>query len=259
MGTPDDALFVPDGPRFVPTELTRSPWGPHSQHGGAPAALLARAFEHHDHDAATRLVRMTVELVKPVPLEPLDVEVRTVRPGTRVQLLEASLRAGDVEVARAVGLRLHRADIDVPTDDSPPPPPPETGIRERADWPYRAFHTDGMELRFVAGTFMEPGPATAWFRLLVPVVAGEEPSPFVRAAAAADFSNGISQVVAMDRVSFINPDLTVHVYRPPEGEWVCVEARSFLDPGGAGVAESALYDRRGRIGRATQSLLLAPR
>lgn len=252
------SLFVPDGAAFVPTDLASSPWGPDSLHGGAPAALLARAFERHEPDEATRLVRMTLELLRPVPLAPLTVDVRTTRPGKRVQLMEGRLLAGDTEACRAVALRLHDTRLDLPpvVDVGERPPPPERGLKFESRWPWRAFHTDGMELRFVAGTFMEPGPATAWFRLRQPVVAGEEPTPFMRAAAAADFGNGLSQLLSMDDWLFINPDLTITVFRPPEGEWVCLDARTYLDPSGAGLAESALFDVRGRIGRSTQSLLL---
>lgn len=259
-----EALFVPDGDRYVPTPLGASPWGPDSLHGGAPAALLARALEHHERDDAQpmQLVRMTVEILRPVPLAPLRVETETRRPGRRVQLVEARVHAGDVEVTRATGLRLHAVDLPLPevaVDAEPPPPPPASGRPTAVEWPYTAFHTDGMEIRTVAGDFMSPGPSTAWFRLRVPVVAGEPDSGFMRAAAAADFSNGISQVLPMDAWTFINPDLAVTLSRPPVGEWVCLDATSHLAGTGAGFAESALYDARGRVGRATQSLLLTRR
>jgi hypothetical protein len=255
----DEALFVPDGGGFVPTELGASPWGPDSLHGGAPAALLARAVERHDGGDVMQVGRMTIEILRPVPIAPLRVETVTVRPGRRVQLVESRLYAGDVEVTRATALRLHVVDLPLPDtaiDRETPPAPPETGRLQKVEWGWRAFHTDGMEIRAVEGAFMTPGPSTAWFRLRVPVVAGEEVSPVMRVAAAADFGNGISQVLPMEGWSFVNPDLTFTLSRPPEGEWVCLAATSHLAGAGAGFAESALYDGRGRIGRATQSLLL---
>jgi len=255
-----DALFVPDGDVYVPTELGASPWGPDSLHGGAPAALLTRAVERHEPDTVERqLVRMTIEILRPVPIAPLRVETRTIRPGRRVQLVESSLYAGDVEVTRATGLRLHVVDLPLPdaaVDPEPTPPPPDRGRPFDVEWGWRAFHLDGMELRMVAGDFREPGPCTAWFRLRVPVVAGEEPTPMMRVAAAADFGNGLSQVLPMEGWLYINPDLTFTVSRPPTGEWVCLAASTHLAGAGAGFAESALYDERGRMGRAVQSLLL---
>lgn len=255
-----DALFVPDGDRFVPTELGTSPWSSDSLHGGAPAALLARAIERHEAgDTAMQLVRLSLEILRPVPMAPLRIETRTVRPGRRVQLLEARLYADDVEVTRATGLRLHAVDLPLPdtaVDAERPPSPPDTGRPFTVEWGWRAFHTHGMELRIVEGDFAEPGPSTAWFRLQQPVVAGEEPTPVMRAAAAADFGNGLSQVLPMQGWLFINPDLTMTLSRPPVGEWVCLAASTHLADAGAGFAESALYDERGRIGRAVQSLLL---
>ena len=116
------------------------------------------------------------------------------------------------------------------------------------------FSPDAMEIRFVAGTFMARGPATAWFRLRVPVVAGEPVTALQRLAAAGDFGNGISAPVSWDDYVFINPDLTLSVERVPEGEWIALESTTRIAAGGIGVSESVLYDERGRIGRAVQSL-----
>jgi hypothetical protein len=120
------------------------------------------------------------------------------------------------------------------------------------------FAPDAIEIRFVAGGF-GGGPATAWFRLRRPLVDGEQPSPLQRLAAAGDFGNGISAVLSWDEYVFINPDLTLYVERQPEGNWICLESRTTLAPGGTGTAESVLWDEHGRIGRASQALLVARR
>jgi hypothetical protein len=120
-----------------------------------------------------------------------------------------------------------------------------------------AFHSDGVEHRFVAGSFERPGPATDWIRLRVPVVAGEDILPVSRVAAAADFGNGVSWVLPREAgYVFINPDLTVYLHRRPAGEWICLEAVTYAQPDGVGMAESRLWDERGPIGRSIQSLLL---
>jgi hypothetical protein len=121
------------------------------------------------------------------------------------------------------------------------------------------FGADAMEIRFVAGGFNEPGPATAWFRLKVPLVGSEEPSPLQRLAAAGDFGNGISASLPWDRWIFINPDLTLNVERLPQGDWICLDSTTRIAAGGVGLAESVLYDQRGRVGRALQALLVARR
>ena len=261
------SLFEPAAAdAWLPTEWSRSPWGAESLHGGAPSAWLARELEQTDNDGgAMRLARMTVELVRPVPVAPLHVTARLVRPGKRVQLLEAELHAGESQVARAVGLRIARASLELPEGsvlEEEPPAPPDSAERltmptER--WGWTGLHNGGMDIRVVEGSFFDPGPAAAWFRLCHSVVPGEEPSPFQRAAAAGDFGNGLSQMFGMASWMFINPDLTVSVFREPVGEWVALRSRTYLDANGSGLAESELYDSQGRIGRATQSLLVMPR
>lgn len=107
------------------------------------------------------------------------------------------------------------------------------------------------------GSFEEPGPATAWIRLRVPLVAGEAISPLCRVATAADFGNGISWVLnRRDGYRFINPDLTIYLHRHPAGEWVGLESVTLPEPFGVGMAESRLYDERGPLGRSVQSLLI---
>jgi hypothetical protein len=121
------------------------------------------------------------------------------------------------------------------------------------------FPGDGIEIRFVAGRFLEPGPTTAWFRLRVPLVAGEEPSGLQRLAAAADFPNGIATELSWTEYIFINPDLTLYVERRPVGDWICLDARMRVLDGGVGFSEAVLYDLEGRVGRSLQSLYVAPR
>ncbi len=258
-----NALFEPDGARFVATELARGPWSPEALHGGPPAALLARCAERVAGDDGMMVTRLTVELLRPVPVAPLSVETRMLRPGRKVQLVGASLHAGDTEVARATALRIRTTGLPV-ADDMPrpaPPPGPDTvgpstspGI---ALQDYPAFHNRGVEHRFVAGAFDLAGPATDWIRLRVPLVAGEETSPLARVAAAADFGNGISWILPRGGGwQFINPDLTIALHRHPAGEWVCLEAVTFLESHGVGQSESVLWDERDRLGRSMQCLLL---
>lgn len=258
-----EAIFSRAAERFVPGELARGPWSPDAQHGGAPAALLARCVEQTDGGAAMHVARLTIELLRPVPLAPLQVRTRVIRPGRKVQLVEAALWHGESEVARCTALRLRRVAVPMPADVEPlaPPPGPDSGSASLAPWSGvasgRAFHSDAVEHRFVVGGFAAPGPAVDWIRLRVPLVAGEAVSPLCRVAAAADFGNGISWVLnRVDGYRFINPDLTIYLHRYPVGEWVCLEAVTRPEAIGVGMAESRLYDTQGPIGRAVQSLLI---
>ncbi len=220
-----------------------------------------------------RLARVTIELVRPVPTRPLLVDATVLRPGRKVSLVEASLRTADddVVVAMARGLRIRSTEpgsVDLDdagpsgpaghgVDDESPALPPEPSDVSLAMVDYAGFHNTGTEHRFVRGGFFEPGPVFDWIRLAMPVVAGEVPSPWQRAAAAADFANGIGSSVAFDGSSlFINPDLTVHLWREPVGEWVGMESVMRTSSTGIGLSDSAMWDQQGRIGRGNQSLLL---
>ncbi len=263
------SVFVRDGDRFRPTELARGPWDPRALHGGAPAALIVHALESCEPAAALRLARVTYEFLRPVPLEPLTVHAEVVRPGRRVMLLEASIRdPAGTEVVRARALRVRPSELGEPPVEAgervqggavPFPGPSEGRVSDfpRARSPM--FATDAMEIRFVEGNFLEMGSATAWFRLRRPLIGGESATPLQLLAAAGDFGNGIASVLSWEAHVFINPDLTLVIEREPRGEWVALQSRMRVSPGAVAVAESVLWDERGRLGAATQTLLVSRR
>jgi len=247
--------------RFVATKVSRGPWDDGAQHGGAPAALLMRAFEQLPSEDGLAVARVTYELLRPAPVGAVEIRTEVARAGRRVQLLEGTMVADGVEVVRARALRVRRAQPGDggATDGAAPPPGPEHGDPLELTLPYRPmFVADAVEIRFVSGNWGH-GPCTAWFRLSRPLVAGETPTPLQHLAAAGDFGNGISAELSWNEYLYINPDLTLYIEREPVGEWICLDSETRIAAGGIGVAESVLYDERGRVGRATQALLVAPR
>ncbi len=255
-----DAVFARAGERVRASELARGPWDRGAQHGGAPAALLIGELERFDPAPELALARVTYEFVRPVPIGELEVRIELVRPGRRVRLLEAALTAAGVEVVRARALQVRPAEVDaVSGEGEPAPPGPEQGHESVLPAPYRPmFSPDAVEIRFVSGSF-GGGPCMAWFRLRVPLVAGEQPSPLQRLAAAADFGNGISSTLSWNEYLFLNPDLTLYVEREPQGEWICLRSQTRIVAGAGAIAESELFDERGRVGHATQALLVMRR
>jgi hypothetical protein len=252
------AFYEQDGDLLVPSELTRGPWDPDAQHAGPPAALLGRAVERCQPRDGMQVGRITFEILGPVPLAPLETRARIVRPGRSVELLEASLSGPEGEVMRASAWRVRAGEVGVSPESDPAPPGPDHGETREFFSTRRdvGYHT-AMEWLFVRGAFLELGPATVWMRMRVPLVAGEEPSPLQRVLVAADSGNGVSAALDYDRFLFINTDLSVHLLRMPAGEWVCLDARTHVD--GIGLTDTALWDVRGRIGRAAQTLLVRPR
>lgn len=251
-GDSTGSLYHFDGRFYHPQPVTTGPWNPDAQHGGPVAALLAGALEAGGGSA---LVRMTVELLRPVPLRALSVERRVVKSGRTVTLIDATISAGGVEVATARGLNLRRSDLAMPpksTSFSPPIPSPQpahAGAR-------RTAFAAAVEMRFVEGSWDEMGPATLWTRLRVPVVDHEPVTAMQRAAAAADFANGISRVVDFETHSFINADLTVAISRSPQDDWIGFEMASHVSGQGTGHAESRIFDTAGTLGRSIQSLIV---
>jgi Thioesterase-like superfamily len=252
-----EAFFEQDGDLLVPSELTRGPWDPGAQHAGPPSALVARAIERFEPRPGMRVGRITLEILRPVPLEPLSLGVELVRPGRSVELLEATLSGPGGELIRARAWRLQASELRL-DEHEPAPPGPETAAEGEffATGEEVGYHT-AMEYRFVSGGFVEQGPAIVWMRPRVPLVAGEETSPLERVFIAADSGNGVSAALDWRSTIFINTDLTVHLLREPVGEWVCLDAVTHVD--GLGMADSALYDERGRVGRAVQTLLVRSR
>jgi Acyl-CoA thioesterase C-terminal domain/Acyl-CoA thioesterase N-terminal domain len=257
------AFYEKRGDELVATELTRGPWDPGAQHAGPPSALLGRELERLEEAEDFQVGRVTVEILRPVPIGPLRVEARILRPGRRVQLVEASLSNDDGDLMRAAAWRLRTSEVVLPDgaigeDDPPADPESEVDFEFFPTGQEVGYHT-AMEGHAVRGSFLEPGPATMWMRMRHPLLAGEEPTPLQRTLIAADVGNGISAVLDWRRYLFINVELTIHLERMPEGEWVCVDAVTRAQPSGIGTAESQLFDRRGRIGRAAQSLLISAR
>lgn len=273
------SLFSPLGDGIVrATELARGPWDPGALHGGPVAALAARALEaalgigdgtgdDADDDRPFVPSRLTVELERPVGLDPLHLTTAVTRPGRSVRSAELSVVDDDGRRLVRATLTVIRGRPDTPLDlsgavlpDDPPPPPPSgASPTPWVTYDGPAFHLHAVTHEFVDGGFLDLGPAVDWISLRVPVVPGEEPSPLQRVAAAADFGNGISAAVPHAGFTFINPDITVTLVRPPEGAAIGVAATTRVDPAGIGLTETALWDRRGRVGAAIQTLVVAAR
>ena len=254
-----DAFYELDEDAFVPSELTRGPWDPNAQHAGPPAALLGRAVESQ----GMFIGRITIEVLRPIPLAPLRVASEVVRPGRNVELVEAVMTEAGTRadaVARALAWRLRIDGGVAALPDDPPPPGPETGS-EQPFFPTGhevGYHT-AMDYRFVEGSFTEAGPARVWMRMRQPLVAGEPTSPLTRVLVAADSGNGVSAALDYRRHVFINTELTVHLVREPVAEWVHLDAITHVGPNGVGLSETSLHDEAGRLGRAAQTLLVRRR
>jgi hypothetical protein len=252
---------------YQSTPLANAGWYEEGQHGGAFSALVVGHIERHVPTLSEMEVnRATVEIFRVIPLVDLRIETQIVREGKRIQNVDAQVYDPDDTLLSVASVqRLRIDDLPLPEDAAPPtldlPGPDEIGDSVGDAWGVGTagkvmFHRHAMEIREIFGGFEVKGPGAVWMRLRKPIVAGEETTPLQRAVATADFCNGISRGLDYDQWVFMNPDLTVHTSRYPEGEWVALSAESAYENLGRGIATGTLWDTKGLIGRSTQSLYI---
>ncbi len=258
-------LFVPAGDGFAAAQITRGPWDERMMHGGPPAALLARAIERTGPGSELAVTRLTIEFLGGVPVGPVEVATSLAKPGRRFQIVDAALDADGRRACLARAVRLRRADMpdaaapaSVASSAALPPPAGGERLPPFNDLDRELFYPDATEIRRVAG---EPGSGNvaAWIRLRGDLLPGEPPSPLARAVAAADFANGLSRVLPLGDWLFVNTELTVHLHRHPDGEWIGLDARTVTDTTGIGLSTGVLHDLRGQFGVCAQALFVEPR
>ncbi|HYI45795.1 MAG TPA: thioesterase family protein [Actinomycetota bacterium] len=255
-----DAFFVrEDENTFVSTDHTRGPWNPDAQHAGPTSALIGRAIELVGGRNDVQVARVTYEILRPIPVEPVTVTAEVIRPGQKVELIEATLSASGKEIIRARAWRIRTTELDLEVYEPKVDPPPGRDLGRREESFGDVGYLKAMETLFVEGSFLEVGPACAWFRMRHPLVEGEETSPLCRVLIAADSGNGISASLDWSKWLFINPDLSVYLHRLPRSEWICMAATTWAEQKGIGLAASTIFDEQGHIGGGMQSLYVGPR
>lgn len=251
--------------RFQPTEHTVGPWTAQMQHLSPPTALLTRAVQRCAPRAGTRIARLTVEVLGPVPPTALTVRSRVVRPGRQVELVAAELSALAADgtervVATAAAWRLATADTSAVAADLGArlaPVPDERAWTRAQGWV--PGYVDAIEWRWLTGDLAEPGPGQVWARPRLPLVDGEVPDVLQRFLAVVDSANGVGAPLSVSEWTFLNTDLTVHLHRDPVGEWVGIDAATSIGPDGIGSCTAVLHDELGPVGRCAQILLVRPR
>ena len=256
-----DGIFRVDGNRVTTSPYAAGPWDPTMQHGSPPAALVAWAAEAIATPVPMRIARVTVDLMRPVPVAPLTIETEILREGRKIQLCAIRLRAAGVIVVAATVLKIKMQANELPPEATIEPvtlPGPAQSREDPANFSSSPFVT-GMSLRAARGRFGVPGPGAIWYRVDRPIVEGFAVSQAMRAMVAADFCNGTAAVLDFRHWTFLNADLTVNFAREPVGEWILLDAESWIGPDGAGLAMARLADERGCFGRAVQSLVIERR
>jgi hypothetical protein len=256
-----DAIFRVDGNRAVTSPDAAGPWDARMQHGSAPPSLVVWAAEAIPTSVPMQIARVTIDLMRPVPVAPLTIETDVLREGRKIQLCAIKLLADGVVVVGATVLKIKTQALALPSEVADLPvelPGPDQSIVEPANFAGSPF-VKCISMRAARGRFGVPGPGAIWFRVDQPLVEGSPVSQAMRAVVAADFSNGTSAALDFQQWTFINADLTVNLARQPVGEWILVDAESWIGPDGAGLAMARLADQGGYFGRAIQSLVIEKR
>jgi hypothetical protein len=256
-----EAVFRVDGDRVTVSPHAAGPWDPTMQHGSAPASLVVWAAEAIPTPVPMRIARVTIDLMRPVPIKPLTLETEILREGRKIQLCAVRLRADGVLVVAATVLKVRLQREVLPGDIAGLPvelPGPDASPEDPAQFSNSPFVT-GMQLRAARGKFGVPGPGAIWYRIVRPLIEGAAVSQALRAVVAADFCNGTSAALDFRHWVFLNADITVSMAREPVGEWILLDAESWIGPDGAGLAMARLADTTGYFGRAVQSLVIEKR
>ncbi|QHO75795.1 hypothetical protein ACH79_27475 [Bradyrhizobium sp. CCBAU 051011] len=250
------AIFKPEGPLFRATEHAGGPWSPDMLQGSATTALMTREVERLAKASGFAVRRLTFDLWRPAGLRAFGLETEMLRDGRKAKTMQVRLLDGDVEIGRCTAL------LTVQGGESPADPfskdagdaAPETGKQPPSFAQKWSRYFQNVSVRLIEGALEKPGPAAAWMRLDVPMVEGETNTPLLQAVQAADFASGVGQIVDMREWTFINPEISLYFFRPPEGEWILIRSRTRAGADGAGLTMASLSDRKGPFAEVLQAM-----
>lgn len=248
------AIFVAgDGiGKWQPGLLAQGPFS--GLQGGAVAGLLVGEIEALAADNSWgEALSATAWFLRPTPLVPLRTEVRIIQKGRRLSVVDNTLWAEGTEVpcatVRVTLVQPHPIDIPSLAQVQESPTDPDSYPRVHRPAPHGGpWFMEAMEAR--------QGDGVWWFKLRDEVVVGA--GPLARIMGPADWAHGLTRPVSLG-IADPNPNLTVQLLRPPEGEWVGVEPQTRWRPEhGSGMGGGLLRDAGGVIGMVSMSVALTP-
>jgi len=252
---PIGTLFIEKNNGFLATDYSVGPWSKIHQHGSPATMLIGKVLQRTSKLA---LARLTIEILRPIPVGLISIETERLRPGRFVEIWGAKLYCNKKEIIRASGLFLKPDNVqfDAPANDLtnivlPQDSQPIPFIYSKPGVNF----ANSVEMRIAHGKFMS-GHAAVWIRPLVTLIEGQPLSALDRLLLVADCGNGIGGFLDIEKYSFINPDLTVYINRLPNSDWVGIDSKSFGQKNGIGLSDSIIFDEQGFIARANQSIII---
>lgn len=250
-----------DRSRFLPTELTSGAWSTSEQHISPMNGLIAHEVERFCAERGPdglALSRVGVDILGVLTMDPFDVDVRVVRPGRTIELLEAVVtQNGRIAVTARIWRAIEQDTTAVRGGEAPPQPGPETAKPTDLGGIWPGGYIRSVEARPVGR--VEPGRAMTWITTHAELVDGERASDLARIVGLVDTANGLSVRESPDVWLFPNLDLTMHFLREPTGGWLGLDTTVVFGPTGLGVTSSLLHDTAGHVGYAAATLTIRPR
>ena len=206
------------------------------------------------------IARLTIEILGPVPIGTCEVTVERVRGGKRIELLRAQYASGGKAFMTAHAWRTERVSGVAPRIAHPfeVPPMPDKATEGYFQGIEYFPYGDALEWRFAEGGFDHAGVATVWARPRIPLIEGREITGLESLILMIDSANGVSSELDIREWSFVPVDLSVGIYRLPQGPWVGMSARSVVEPNGIGQTMAKAFDREGALGHSMQTLFVRP-
>ena len=246
-----DPIFARDGERWQPGAEAGGPFG--GLHGGAVSGLIVAEMEREARERHCGLaLGASVLLLRPAPMAPLTTRTDVLRQGDRAAVIETTLLAEEKLIAKGTASFVTA----VPAEATPAAagriqdPSALPAWRSVRRFSHRTFF-DALDLR-------DDGAGVIWGRLLQPITAAASPLAAVFAVADNATAFFLTKAGIEPRWGFPNIDIAIHVSRAPIGAWIGVEAHSDWRPEGRGITEARLYDAKGPLGRACQTVVLIP-
>ncbi|SDF07440.1 Thioesterase-like superfamily protein [Blastococcus aurantiacus] len=227
------AYFTLTDDGFAPGESAKSWWVPGMIHGRLLGGLMARQLEDTYGEPGFQFSRLTVDMFRNAPFEPVQVSSVVVREGRRIRVAEATVTTSVGVVARASAVQLRRG------EQPPGPVPTRTSAWDAPD--------PATMRRSVSEFGDDPSRRRMWIQELSPLVDGETLSPFVRAALAADMASPLAHR-SHDELEFINADYTLVLSRDPVGQHIGLESGGHASDDGVAVGHCTMHDAEGPIG-----------
>jgi Thioesterase-like superfamily len=233
-------------------------WDPDEQHIAPALGLLAHAVELDRMARGSDFVvgRISYDILGTLPVDVVETEVRVVRPGRSIELVEATLGHGGRHAVLLRAWLLQAQETAGLEGTALPriPSPTELPAWEPSSvWP--GGFIASAEVRRTEAT---PGRATFWVRTPLPLVDGEEVSQVASTAGLLDIANGMTVRVSPRDVAFPNLDLTAHLFAQPRGEWVGFDTAVSFGAAGLGLTSSVIHDVHGPVGTVSQILTVRP-